>query len=122
MKFYLSGKIKIWNLHDYIYLQAASDWFYSYPIGFKKLLVYIKEKYNNPLIYVTENGKLQQSSINIAKYIYEQTWMYMYKKIMDLPSSMYVLVHVQEIFPQIINLICRYRREKWSSTAIGGST
>ncbi|RHN56530.1 putative beta-glucosidase [Medicago truncatula] len=36
--------------------QAASDWFYSYPIGFKKLLVYIKEKYKNPLIYVTENG------------------------------------------------------------------
>jgi beta-glucosidase/6-phospho-beta-glucosidase/beta-galactosidase len=66
MKFYLSGKIKIWNLHDCIYLQAASDWFYSYPIGFMKLLVYIKEKYNNPVIYVTENGKLQQSSINIA--------------------------------------------------------
>ncbi|GAU31708.1 hypothetical protein TSUD_215090 [Trifolium subterraneum] len=37
--------------------KAASDWFYSYPMGFKKLLVYIKEKYNNPLIYVMENGK-----------------------------------------------------------------
>ncbi|CAJ2653260.1 unnamed protein product [Trifolium pratense] len=36
--------------------KAASDWFYSYPMGFKKLLVYIKEKYNNPLIYVMENG------------------------------------------------------------------
>ncbi|WJX63614.1 Beta-glucosidase 12 [Trifolium repens] len=36
--------------------KGASDWFYSYPMGFKKVLVYIKEKYNNPLIYVMENG------------------------------------------------------------------
>ncbi|CAI8585867.1 unnamed protein product [Vicia faba] len=36
--------------------KGASDWFYIYPMGFKKLLVYIKEKYNNPLIYVAENG------------------------------------------------------------------
>ncbi|KAJ1424428.1 Glycoside hydrolase family 1 [Sesbania bispinosa] len=36
--------------------KAASDWFYVYPRGFEKLLLYIKEKYNNPLIYITENG------------------------------------------------------------------
>ncbi|XP_004490615.1 beta-glucosidase 13-like [Cicer arietinum] len=36
--------------------KGASDWFCSYPKGFKKLLLYMKEKYNNPLIYVTENG------------------------------------------------------------------
>jgi beta-glucosidase len=44
-------------MNFYIYLQGASDWFYSYPMGFKKVLVYIKEKYNNPLSYVMENGK-----------------------------------------------------------------
>ncbi|RDX87881.1 Beta-glucosidase 12, partial [Mucuna pruriens] len=35
---------------------TASDWLYVYPKGIKELLLYIKEKYNNPLIYITENG------------------------------------------------------------------
>ncbi|KAI4324293.1 hypothetical protein L6164_023844 [Bauhinia variegata] len=35
---------------------AASDWLYVYPRGFLKLLLYIKTKYNNPVIYITENG------------------------------------------------------------------
>ncbi|XP_061367285.1 beta-glucosidase 13-like [Gastrolobium bilobum] len=36
--------------------KAASDWLYVYPRGFQELLLYIKKKYNNPLIYITENG------------------------------------------------------------------
>ncbi|TKY49532.1 Beta-glucosidase 12 [Spatholobus suberectus] len=35
---------------------AASNWLYVYPKGFRELLLYTKEKYNNPLIYITENG------------------------------------------------------------------
>ncbi|CDP07757.1 unnamed protein product [Coffea canephora] len=38
-------------------LQSGAGWLYIYPKGFYKILVHIKEKYNNPLIYVTENGK-----------------------------------------------------------------
>ncbi|KAJ3708168.1 hypothetical protein LUZ61_011873 [Rhynchospora tenuis] len=35
---------------------AASSWLYVYPKGIRDLLVYIKKKYNNPTIYITENG------------------------------------------------------------------
>ncbi|KAK6933704.1 Glycoside hydrolase family 1 [Dillenia turbinata] len=35
---------------------AASSWLYVYPRGFRDLLLYIKKKYNSPLIYITENG------------------------------------------------------------------
>nr|AFK44931.1 unknown [Lotus japonicus] len=36
--------------------RAASDWLYIYPKGLQQLLLYIKKNYNNPLIYITENG------------------------------------------------------------------
>ncbi|RDX96751.1 hypothetical protein CR513_20548, partial [Mucuna pruriens] len=35
---------------------AASSWLYVYPKGIRHLLLYVKKKYNNPLIYITENG------------------------------------------------------------------
>ncbi|KAK2978209.1 hypothetical protein RJ640_030382 [Escallonia rubra] len=38
-------------------LQAGSDWLYVYPQGIKEALLYIKKNYNNPIIYITENGK-----------------------------------------------------------------
>ncbi|XP_016171615.1 beta-glucosidase 12-like isoform X1 [Arachis ipaensis] len=36
--------------------QAGSDWLYIYPRGIQDLLLYTKEKYNNPIVYITENG------------------------------------------------------------------
>ncbi|MED6211807.1 hypothetical protein PIB30_077058 [Stylosanthes scabra] len=36
--------------------RAASDWLHVYPKGIEKLLLYTTKKYNNPLIYITENG------------------------------------------------------------------
>uniref|UniRef100_A0A7C9AKK2 Beta-glucosidase n=1 Tax=Opuntia streptacantha TaxID=393608 RepID=A0A7C9AKK2_OPUST len=36
--------------------KAASDWLYVYPMGIRDLLLYTKHKYDNPLIYITENG------------------------------------------------------------------
>ncbi|KAB1199984.1 Beta-glucosidase 12 [Morella rubra] len=35
---------------------AASSWLHVYPRGIRDLLLYTKEKYHNPLIYITENG------------------------------------------------------------------
>lgn len=38
-------------------MQAASEWLFIVPWGLRKVLNYIAKKYNNPAIYVTENGK-----------------------------------------------------------------
>ncbi|KAI5345926.1 hypothetical protein L3X38_013803 [Prunus dulcis] len=36
--------------------KAASAWLNVYPRGIRHLLLYIKKKYHNPIIYITENG------------------------------------------------------------------
>jgi beta-glucosidase len=36
--------------------QATCEWIYVYPQGIYDLLVYVKRKYKNPSIYITENG------------------------------------------------------------------
>ncbi|CAI9104565.1 OLC1v1003267C1 [Oldenlandia corymbosa var. corymbosa] len=36
--------------------KAGSDWLHIYPRGILDLLLYVKHKYNNPIIYITENG------------------------------------------------------------------
>ncbi|XP_061998170.1 vicianin hydrolase-like [Rosa rugosa] len=35
---------------------TALSWLYIYPKGIRELMLYIKEKYNDPEIYITENG------------------------------------------------------------------
>ncbi|KAL5726971.1 hypothetical protein ACHQM5_000211 [Ranunculus cassubicifolius] len=37
-------------------LLTVSSWLYVYPEGLKELLVYIKQHYRDPTIYITENG------------------------------------------------------------------
>eukprot|EP01018_Ginkgo_biloba_P033173 Gb_35940 [translate_table: standard] len=37
--------------------RVASPWLYVYPPGIKDLLNYTKNRHNNPLIFITENGK-----------------------------------------------------------------
>ncbi|TQD99369.1 hypothetical protein C1H46_015027 [Malus baccata] len=43
-------------LLKYFAWQAASEWLYVVPWGMHKVLNYIAQRYNNPPIYVTENG------------------------------------------------------------------
>jgi beta-glucosidase len=36
--------------------QTPSDWLFVVPSGMRKILGWIRERYNNPIIYITENG------------------------------------------------------------------
>lgn len=35
---------------------VPGDWLKSVPVGMRKLLNWVKSQYNNPLVYITENG------------------------------------------------------------------
>ena len=41
----------------HVKLQASSIWLYIVPEGMRSLMNYIKEKYGNPPVIITENGK-----------------------------------------------------------------
>ncbi|KAB1227610.1 Beta-glucosidase 12 [Morella rubra] len=48
---------------------AASSWLYVYPRGIRDLLLYTKEKYHNPLIYITENAYAPQLNTGNKSYL-----------------------------------------------------
>nr|WRW51049.1 strictosidine-beta-D-glucosidase [Uncaria rhynchophylla] len=54
-------------------VEAGSSWVYSYPQGLLKLLLYVKEKYNNPLIYITENGidEINDEKLTLWEALYD---------------------------------------------------
>ncbi|XP_076886142.1 beta-glucosidase 45-like [Bidens hawaiensis] len=35
---------------------TAVDWLYVYPEGMEKMVIYLKDRYNNPPMFITENG------------------------------------------------------------------
>ncbi|CAK9146796.1 unnamed protein product [Ilex paraguariensis] len=51
--------------------QAGSVWLHVYPRGIRDLLVYVKRKYNNPIIYITENGidELNNATLSLKESI-----------------------------------------------------
>lgn len=49
--------------------RAASDWLYVYPKGILEHLDYIRQKYNNPLIYITENGRDEFNEKNLSFWL-----------------------------------------------------
>ncbi|KAG5250046.1 beta-glucosidase [Salix suchowensis] len=46
--------------------QTGSSWLHVYPKGFEKLLLYTKNKYKNPVIYITENGVSDVNNANLT--------------------------------------------------------
>ena len=43
-------------------MQGYSDWLYVVPWGLYKALIWTKEKFNNPIMLIGENGKSPSSS------------------------------------------------------------
>ncbi|KAI8526352.1 hypothetical protein RHMOL_Rhmol13G0300700 [Rhododendron molle] len=43
--------------------QASNGWIYVYPKGIYEVMMYTKKKYKNPVIYITENGLGEESSL-----------------------------------------------------------
>ncbi|EEE65609.1 beta-glucosidase 24 precursor [Oryza sativa Japonica Group] len=46
--------------------KAGSSWLYIYPKGIEELLLYTKRTYNNPTIYITENGVDEVNNENLS--------------------------------------------------------
>ncbi|XP_024985316.1 cyanogenic beta-glucosidase-like [Cynara cardunculus var. scolymus] len=46
--------------------KGGTDWLRAYPQGIHDLLVYIKNNYNNPTIYVTENGVDEPNNASLS--------------------------------------------------------
>ncbi|POO00086.1 Glycoside hydrolase [Trema orientale] len=42
-------------------------WLYIYPVGIEELALYIKRKYKNPPMYITENGIVDSNSSSLLK-------------------------------------------------------
>ncbi|KAM3686296.1 hypothetical protein ACJW31_11G187900 [Castanea mollissima] len=46
---------------------TATSWLYVYPRGIRELVLYVNKKYNNPPIYITENGVGDNGSLPIQE-------------------------------------------------------
>uniref|UniRef100_A0A674JES5 Lactase n=1 Tax=Terrapene triunguis TaxID=2587831 RepID=A0A674JES5_9SAUR len=63
------------SVTDRSWLGSGSFWLKVTPFGFRKILRWIKEEYNNPPIYVTENGISERGDLG-----FNDTWRIHYYK------------------------------------------
>ncbi|XP_072973673.1 beta-glucosidase 12-like [Typha angustifolia] len=81
--------------------QAASNWLYIYPPGIREILRYTKLKYNNPVIYITENGvdEANNSSLSLEEALKDPTRKaYYFKHLLYLKKAISEGVDVRGYF------------------------
>ncbi|XP_047319443.1 beta-glucosidase 12-like [Impatiens glandulifera] len=72
---------------------------YSYPKGLTELLVYTKEKYNDPIIYITENGVGDQNNLTIEEGIKDhQRVSFYYHHLLAVENAIKVGVNIKGYF------------------------
>ncbi|KAH7864378.1 hypothetical protein Vadar_028931 [Vaccinium darrowii] len=54
--------------------------FYVFPKGLEDLLIYTKEKYNNPVIFITENGMGDANIVTTKEGVKDYTRIYFYRR------------------------------------------
>lgn len=47
---------------NFNFMQTAFSWFNIYPQGMEKTVTYVKDRYNNTPMFITENGKQARPS------------------------------------------------------------
>ncbi|KAJ4969132.1 hypothetical protein NE237_015833 [Protea cynaroides] len=57
-------RIAEWEDGQVIGEKAASEWLYIVPWGLRKLIKYVAERYQNPPIYITENGMDDEDDVS----------------------------------------------------------
>ncbi|MCO5578790.1 hypothetical protein L7F22_032636 [Adiantum nelumboides] len=60
--------------------RAASEWLYIVPWGLKKELLWLSQRYNNPIIYITENGMDQEESDPLEEQLNDKLRMHFYQE------------------------------------------
>uniref|UniRef100_A0A0D3FWZ3 Beta-glucosidase n=1 Tax=Oryza barthii TaxID=65489 RepID=A0A0D3FWZ3_9ORYZ len=71
--------------------QAASSWLHIYPQGLRELLLYIKENYGNPTIFITENGvdEVNNKTMPLKEALNDNTRIeYYHKHLLALRNAM----------------------------------
>nr|3WQ4_A Chain A, Beta-primeverosidase [Camellia sinensis]3WQ4_B Chain B, Beta-primeverosidase [Camellia sinensis]3WQ5_A Chain A, Beta-primeverosidase [Camellia sinensis]3WQ5_B Chain B, Beta-primeverosidase [Camellia sinensis]3WQ6_A Chain A, beta-primeverosidase [Camellia sinensis]3WQ6_B Chain B, beta-primeverosidase [Camellia sinensis]BAC78656.1 beta-primeverosidase [Camellia sinensis] len=73
--------------------------FFMYPKGLKDLLVYTKEKYNDPVIYITENGMGDNNNVTTEEGIKDPQRVYFYNQhLLSLKNAIAAGVKVKGYF------------------------
>ncbi|KEH30287.1 putative beta-glucosidase [Medicago truncatula] len=81
--------------------RAASPWLFVYPRGIQELLLYTKTKYNNPVIYITENGmdELNDPTLSLEEALMDTYRIdYFYRHLYYISSAIKHGVKVQGYF------------------------
>lgn len=61
--------INVYTYNDPSWPDSAAPWLNVVPWGLRKLLNWIKNEYDNPIVYITENGYADHGQLNDSKRI-----------------------------------------------------
>jgi hypothetical protein len=82
------------EFYIFIYFQVASDWLYVYPRGIRDFLIQVKEKYNNPLIYITENGTQINYISHFFLFCTIERYFYIWLNLKYYKTTPYVILYL----------------------------